>query len=138
MSYVTKDVVTITAGADGNATAYSSVLTGKIDAIVYTKDDFAAGVDFVITVEGTGQGLWSEENVNASTFRVPRQAVHSVLGVAATYDGTRPILEPVAIANDRVKIVVSHGAAGSGSGSGSGSDAIVGAGTTGTFTIIVA
>lgn len=118
MSYVQRHEIAVTVDASGDAEEYSPVITGRIAAVIYTKDDFADGVDFTITLEATGQSLWTDSDVNAS------EAVYPV--VAANLGGTgaaSTLTEvPIFAANDRVKIVV-----------GSGGNA-----TSGTFTVIVA
>jgi len=103
-------VVPVTTDADGNATVYSPVLTGRISAIHYVKTDFANGVDFAITAEATGETLWTEGNVDTSKSVAPRQATHTTAGVAAVYAaGGSAVLAPIALAADRVKIVVASG-----------------------------
>ena len=105
--------VTVTTAADGTATAYTPRLAGKIYQIEYVKDGangFANGVDFVITGEATGIGLWAESDVNASAVRAPRQPTHSQAGAAALYAaGGTAVQDAVAIANDRVKIAIAQG-----------------------------
>lgn len=102
--------LTVTTASDGTVVAYSPRIAGKIHAIHYVKTDFADGVDFTITAEATGENIWTESNVNASTVRYPRAATHSQAGVAALYaSGGTGVLEPVAIANDRVKISIAQG-----------------------------
>lgn len=109
MSYAERHAVTVTTIADGSATAYSPVITGKLSQIRYVKTDFANGVDFTITSEATGETLWTQVDVNSSATVAPRQATHSSAGVAATYDGTRAVNDMIALANDRVKIVIAQG-----------------------------
>lgn len=110
MSYAERHVVAVTTAADGSATAYSPVLTGKISQIRYVKTDFATGVDFTITAEATGETIWTESNVDASATRAPRQASHGTDGVAALYAaGGAAVNVPIALANDRVKIVIANG-----------------------------
>lgn len=110
MSYIERHVVTITTDASGDATGYTPAITGKINAIVYIKDDYAAGVDFVITVEATAQNVWTEANVNASKTIAPRQATYSEVGVASLYAGSgKPVEDKIAVANDRIKIVIDEG-----------------------------
>lgn len=124
MSYVERHTITVTTAA-GAATDYlprTVGVTGMVAAIHYTKVDFANGVDFTITSEATGETIWTEANVNATASRVPGQATHSTAGVAATYDGTRAVLAPIYLANDRVKIVIAQA---------SGTQ-------TGTFTLVMA
>lgn len=102
--------VTVTTAADGTVTAYTPRLSGKIHQIEYVKTDYADGVDFTITGEATGVGLWTEANVNASAVRAPRQAAHSQVGAALLYAaGGTAVTDPVALANDRVKIVLAQG-----------------------------
>lgn len=104
--------VTVTTAADGTATAYSPRLSGKIHQIEYVKTDYAAGVDFTITGEATGIGLWTEADVNASTVRAPRIGTHSQVGVASLYAAAGTAVQaPIALANDRVKIVLAQGGA---------------------------
>jgi len=109
MLYAEQHTVTLTTNGSGAATGYTPEITGEIRTISYVKTDFADGVDFTLTGETSGQQVWVQENVNASAVVHPRQQVHTVAGVAATYDGTRPILEPALLAGERLKIVVAAG-----------------------------
>lgn len=109
MTYAERHRVSITTDADGDAIGYTPVVTGKIRSIIYIKTDYADGVDFTITGEASGQTIWTEENVNAAKTVSPGQPTHSTAGVAATYDGSNAVLAPVAIAGERVKIVVAAG-----------------------------
>lgn len=110
MSYAERHTVTVTTAADGSATAYSPVITGKLSQIHYVKTDFAVGVDFTITSEATGETLWTEANVDASTTRAPRQATHGTDGVAALYAAAgTAVNDKIALAKDRVKIVIANG-----------------------------
>lgn len=115
MSYARRLSVTVTTDGSGDATAYSeSIDFGLLSQIRYVKPgagNFDNGVDFNITLETTGETLWAENDVNASATRAPRQAVHTTAGVAATYDGTRATLDKIAIAGDRIKVVVASGGA---------------------------
>ena len=110
MSYIQRHVVTATTAADGSATVYSDTLTGKLTQIRYAKTDFADGVDFTITAEATGETLWADTNINASETVAPRQPTHDTAGAAAVYAaGGSAVLDKIALANDRVKIVISAG-----------------------------
>ena len=75
--------VAVTTAADGSATAYSPYLSGYIAAIHYQKTDYTDGVDFTITLEATGESLWTEANVNAAASRYPRSPTHTGAGVAS-------------------------------------------------------
>lgn len=120
--YAERHVVPVTTIADGSATAYSPVVSGTIETIRYVKADYANGVDFVVTLEATGEIVWDQDDVNASATVAPRQATHSTLGVAALYAaGGTAVLDRIIAVNDRVKIVIANG----------------GAVTSGTFHIVV-
>ncbi|WP_341989764.1 hypothetical protein [Azorhizobium sp. AG788] len=102
--------LTITTAADGSATAYSPRVAGKIHSVQYVKTDYADGVDFTVTCEATGENIWTESNVNASAVRYPRAATHSQAGVAALYaSGGTAVMDKVAIASDRIKVVIAAG-----------------------------
>lgn len=110
MSYAERHAVTVTTAADGSATAYSPVVTGRLSQIRYVKTDYTDGVDFTITSDETGETLWTELNVNASATRAPRQATHGTDGVASLYAAAGlPVQAPIALAKDRVKIVIAAG-----------------------------
>ncbi len=105
-----RHVVTVTTDASGDATAYSPVLSGRLSQIRYVKTDFADGVDFTITAEGTGETLWTDTNINASETVAPRQAVHDTAGAALLYAaGGTAQTDKIVLAADRVKIVVAQG-----------------------------
>jgi len=103
--YVEKHTVAIETDASGDAVAYTPNVTGRIHAIIYQKDDFADGVDFTITLESTGESLWTDTNVNAA------EKVYPVVAANLGADGAAStILQvPILAADDRVKIVVAQG-----------------------------
>lgn len=104
------DAIAVDVDASGDATVYSGrVFTGLLRAIVYDKTDFADTADFTITSETTGQTLWTQANVTASTVKYPLTAAHTTAGVAATYNGTQGILVPIALFNERIKVIVAQG-----------------------------
>lgn len=108
--YAERHTVALTTDGDGNATGYTPVVTGRVISIRYVKTDFADGVDVVVTAEATGEVIWDEDDVNASATRAPRQATHSVAGVAALYAaGGAAVNDHIVVAQDRVKIVVASG-----------------------------
>lgn len=110
MSYAQRHVVSVTTDGSGDATAYTPVITGKVCTIIYTKTDFADGVDFTITAEATGETIWAENDVNASKTVAPRQATHTTAGVAALYAAAGvAVLDDIVVAQDRVKIVIASG-----------------------------
>lgn len=105
--------ITVTTAADGTVIAYTPRLSGEIHQIEYVKDGsngYAAGVDFTITGEATGVGLWTQADVNASAAVAPRQPTHSQAGVASLYAASGTAVQArVAMANDRVKISLAQG-----------------------------
>ena len=102
--------LTATTDASGDATVFAGPVWGLLHTIVYTKVDFDNGVDFAITIEGTAEAVWTESNVDATATRAPRQATHDVVGVASLYAaGGEPVEDLIALADDRIKIVVSSG-----------------------------
>lgn len=101
------DVVT---DSGGDAEVYSHHFSGKIVSIRYVKNDFANGVDFVITSANRGETIWSEENVNASATRYPRAPTHGSTGAAAAYaSGGEAVNTKIAFDQDQAKIVVAAG-----------------------------
>lgn len=67
-------------------------------------------MDFSISVVGTGEVLWAENDVNASTVRRPRAPVHTTSGAPALFaQGGSPVLDKIALGRDRVKVAVSNG-----------------------------
>lgn len=110
MAYAERHAVAITVDASGDGTAYTPNVTGRIQSIHYVKTDFADTVDFTITLEATGETVWTEANVTASKTVAPRQATHSTAGVAALFAaGGTAVNDYVVAANDRVKIVIASG-----------------------------
>lgn len=100
----------VTTDSGGAATAYIGPLSGYLNQIRYIKTDFADGVDFTITAEGTGQTLWAESDVNAAVAKAPRMPTHSTAGVAALYaSGGVAVNDRIAISRDRIKIVIAQG-----------------------------
>lgn len=112
MSYVQRIAVAVATDGDGAATVYSPAISGRLSQIRYVKTDFADSSTFTITVEATGETLWSESAVNASATRAPRQPTHSTAGAAALYaGGGAAVNDKIALANDRIKIVIASGGA---------------------------
>lgn len=107
---IRKFTVSLTTDASGDVTAYTPYLSGLVQQVIYTKTDFADGVDFTITVEGTGETIWTESNVNAAVAKLPRAATHSTAGVALLYAaGGAAVANQIAIGRDRIKCVIAQG-----------------------------
>lgn len=110
MSFAKRLSVVVTTDSSGDGTGYIDVDYGLLSQIRYVKTDFADVADFAITVEGTGEGLWSQSDVNASATKAPRQATHGVDGAAALFaSGGTAIQDKIAIVQDRIKVVVAQG-----------------------------
>lgn len=109
--WVERHVVTIVTDATGDAIGYTPVVSGEIRQIRYVKGNYDAGVDFVVTVEGTGEAVWSGSNVNSSVTMTPRVPTTDVAGVASLYEtvSSEPVEDRIVVANDRIKIVVDEG-----------------------------
>lgn len=107
---IRKFTIPLTTNSSGAATAYSPYLSGFIDSIQYVKTDFADGVDFTITADATGEAILSLTDQNTATKLRPRAATHSTAGVAAVYaSGGTAVNDRIALARDRVKVVVAQG-----------------------------
>lgn len=108
--YAERHVVALTTDSSGNATGYTPVVTGPIRTIRYVKTDFDNGIDVTVTLEATGEAVWTGTDVNASATVAPRQATHSVAGAASAYaSGGTAVNDMIVAASDRVKIVVAQG-----------------------------
>jgi len=107
--YVKRETVTITTNVDGDATDYTGIVRGRIKSIQYVKTDYADTVDFTITSAITGREILTVTGVTDSALYAPRQDTHTTGGVAATYDGTRKVLDDIFIADEKIKIVVAQG-----------------------------
>lgn len=117
---------TVVATSDGSSvgTHYTPYVDGYIESIQYVKADsggYTDGVDFTITLDATGENVWTDTNINASETVRPRAPTCTTAGVAATYDGTAVVNDRIALGRDRVKIVL----------------ASAGASKTGTFVITI-
>ena len=121
MSYVERHTVSVTTAADGTATGYTPVVSGRVVDVIYAKTDFADTADFAITAESTGLNIWTESNVTASKTVSPMQPAHDQAGVLQDTGGD--VWETyIFVAQERVKIAIAGG----------------GDTKTGTFTFVIA
>lgn len=113
MSYAEKHTVDLTTAADGSATGYTPVVSGRIHSVAYVKDGttpFDNGVDFTITTEGSLQNVWVDTNINASETVAPRQPTHDAVGAASLYAAAgEPVEDYIVAAQERIKIVIAQG-----------------------------
>lgn len=100
---------------EATALAYSPWLSGYIESIQYIKagsNPYAAGVDFTITSDVTGEAIWSATDQDSSIIKRPRAPTHGTDGVAAEYlDATAvsAVNDRIALSRDRVKIAIAQG-----------------------------
>lgn len=104
-----RHAISLTTNSSGDATGYSPAVTGRILGVIYTKSNFADGVDLTVTLEATAEPIVTLTNQNASGVFYPRPQVHDASGVGATLDGTRLLRDYVVAVRDRVKVVVAQG-----------------------------
>jgi len=110
--HVQRHRVTVTTAAGGTAEAFTGVVNGRLLAVIYTKGDFATGVDFTITTETTSQNLWVQENVDASAVVAPRQPTHDYAGNASLFAAAgEPVEDYIFIGEERIKIAIAAGGA---------------------------
>ena len=106
--------VSITTDGSGDATVYSPPTFGTIVAIRYVphaSTPLETGADITITDGATGIGVLTVTNVGPSARDFwPRAFTMNTVGVVATYDGTRHVLDLVPVAG-AVKVVVASGGA---------------------------
>jgi hypothetical protein len=108
MAYVQEDSVSITTSAGGAGEAYLSFHQGRIAYVGYEKHGstpYDNGIDLDVTLERTGEVIWSQDDVNASDSVAPLRQAQDTLGVdiAGFY-------MPLYIGEgDRVKISIAQG-----------------------------
>lgn len=108
-----KDTIAVTTDGSGNATAYFDAITGELDSIKYTKPggsaDYDSGVDFTITTETGGEGLWTESSVDATKKVRPRVITNNQTGGALAVAANIPNTEMVRLVGDRIKVGIAQG-----------------------------
>ena len=109
MAYIERHQVTVTTGT-ATGTGYTPVVNGFVLAIVYTKTDYAAGVDFTVTGETSGIIIWDQDNVDATVTVYPRGATCDTAGLASLYAGSgEPVEDRIPVAQERIKIAIAAG-----------------------------
>jgi hypothetical protein len=105
----------LTTDAGGAATVTSNrPVNGRVQQIRYVPDGATpldTNADLVITGEDSGLPVVTLTNIGlAAAGWAPRLATHDVAGAAALYAaGGVAVLEKIAIANERLKVVVAQG-----------------------------
>ena len=117
MGYVVDATVSLTTSSTEGATAYTSPLMGEVVNVQYVPDataPFATTVDFAVTLERSGIGLWTESNLDAAKVVSPMQSAHSQVGVGLVFSSLAPLSvvpRPIYAAHERVKVVIAGGGA---------------------------
>lgn len=108
--YAVTRSVTVTTDASGDGTGYTDAVTGRIIKAIYTKVDYADGVDFTITSKTTGQNIWVQSDVNAAVSIMPRGATHDYTGTASLYAAAgEPVEDYIWLVNEEIKVVIAQG-----------------------------
>jgi len=94
--------VTVTTDASGDASVLTLVQRGRV-VIIWYKDGFDDTADFTITVNATGEGLWTESNVTATKLVAPTKPVQDQVGVDRTQ------FDYIWAVGSEVKIVIAQG-----------------------------
>ncbi len=86
-----------------------AAIFGLLYAIEWVKGTFDNGVDATFTVQSTPSGvaytILTLTDANANAIYYPRKGVHSDVGAALTYDGTRAINDlPLLIGKPRMVV----------------------------------
>jgi hypothetical protein len=105
--------VEVTTEVGGAATKLSPKVTGKVHSVHYIPDGtvpFSNTVDFAITVNGTGENVWTQSNITAGAVKYPRAPVHDQAGAALLYAAGGPAqADKIGLGNDEFKIVLAQG-----------------------------
>lgn len=114
--YVERYEVTIPTDGSGNGTGFTPTVQGVVRAIRYVPDvstPYDTGTDFTITGEVSGLAILTVTNVGVAALDFyPRAAVVTVVNAAALYAaGGTAVLDLIALAGERIKIVVVQGTA---------------------------
>lgn len=112
--FIQREILTLAVDASGALTTYTGIVSGRVLQVAYVPDattPLATGADFVITTEDSSTPILTVTNVGTTAVTmVPRQATVTVANAAALYaSGGVAVLEPIYVANERIKIVVAQG-----------------------------
>lgn len=111
MGNIRRGTLTLVTATGGGATGYITgddglgPFYGTLEAIRYTKTDYASTTDFTITDERTGETLWAQSNVNASAVKHPGVPVHTTASGGAITGAARPAV----LHGARIKVVLAQG-----------------------------
>lgn len=100
--------IDVTSNGSAAAEEYFPKAIGYLHSIRYIKhgsNPYADTVDFTITNEATGQGIWTQINQTASAVKFPRFLANDLVGAALS---ALTIAEPVLLNNERIKVVLAN------------------------------
>lgn len=107
--------VALTGDGTGSATGYTSgPVSGRVMQVLYVPGSagFQSGSVIAITGEETGTVIQTITTSGTAAFQtVPAQQVSGPTGTVGMYGAGATILQPVIIANERIKVLVSNGGA---------------------------
>lgn len=104
MSYAELFSKAVTTATGGGVTDYIGPVRGEVTFITYATGTLASTADVTITLEDSGQGVWTESNISVGDKRFPRVAANLTDGSASTLTEV-----PIYAADERIKIVVAQG-----------------------------
>ena len=119
---LTVELVAITLDITGAGVGYTNLVGGFLELVGYTKpsapsppelDEIPDVITVLVTTETSGKTLWSQASVGASAVVRPRATQHNTLGVEYEAADGLPILSPILIEGERVKVAVTGGSPGS-------------------------
>ena len=98
----------IDVGDTSTTTVYSDKpANGYVTKVEFVAGHLTAQAEAALTGETTGVAIWSDIGTMVSSFsKEPRIQTCDTSGTAATFDGTRVVLDRIAIADERLKLVV--------------------------------
>lgn len=107
-----RHAVTVTTNEEGVGDGFTPAVTGRVIEVQYIKPaagGYDDGMNLDVETEITGRKIWDEDAVNASDIIRPRVQVQNTSNADLTLDGTRIMVEPLVVANERIKISVAAG-----------------------------
>jgi len=113
--YIERHVINVLTDGAGAFTGFTPLVQGLVWQVAYIPGaspiDTAGDLD--ITGEESGVVIANHDNIGTAAFtKAYRQATHDILGAASLFAAAgEPVETPVAVANERIKLVIANGAA---------------------------
>ena len=110
---VQKRTIALVGSEAGTGTFYSTVVSGKVLSITYTKDatnPLTSGTaDITITTETTEQAILTITDAAATATYAPRQAVIvNTSGSALVYSAGNPVQDYIYMHQERIKVAIAQ------------------------------